>query len=56
MSNKIDILPADSCSDILFSQQSADQLPRSHFNSVEFDGFRIDTEVRNPELEQEVSS
>ena len=35
------------------SQQSADQLLRSRFNPIEFDGFRIDTEVHNPEMEQE---
>jgi hypothetical protein len=35
------------------SQQSADQLPRSHINSVEFDRFRMQAELWNPELEQE---
>jgi len=35
------------------SQQSADQLPRSHINPVEFDGIRIQAELCNPEPEQE---
>lgn len=34
------------------SQQSADQLPRSHINSVEFDGIRMQAELWNPEPEQ----
>jgi hypothetical protein len=35
------------------SQQSADQLPRSHLNPVEFDGIRMQAELWNPEPEQE---
>jgi hypothetical protein len=35
------------------SQQSADQLPRSHIKPVEFDGIRIQAELRSPEPEQE---
>ena len=35
------------------SQHSADQLPRSHINSVEFDGIRMQAELCNPEPEQE---
>ncbi|GEM_PF-1210539 len=35
------------------SQQSADQLPRSHINPVEFDGIRMQVELWNPEPEAE---
>lgn len=35
------------------SQQSADQLPWSHINPVEFDGIRIQAELWNPKPEQE---
>lgn len=36
------------------SQQSADHLPWFHINPVEFDGIRIQAEMVNPKLEQEV--
>lgn len=35
------------------SQQSADQLSISHINPVEFDGFKMQTELCNLEPEQE---
>lgn len=38
------------------SQQSADQLPRSHINLVEFDGIRIQAELWNSKPEQEERS
>lgn len=38
------------------SQQSADQFPRSHINSVEFDGIKIQAELWNPEPEKEEKS
>lgn len=34
------------------SQQSADQLPMSHINPVEFDGFRMKTKLWSPEQEE----
>ena len=38
------------------SQQSADQLPRSHINLVEFDGIRIQAELWDSKPEQEERS
>lgn len=35
------------------SQQSADQLLGSHINPVEFDGFRMQAELGNPESKPE---
>jgi hypothetical protein len=35
------------------SQQSADQLLRSRFNPVEFDGFRMQAEFLDSKLERE---
>ena len=38
------------------SQQSADQLPRSHINLVEFDGIRMQAELWDSKPEQEERS
>ncbi|MCC4771142.1 hypothetical protein FXV91_13500 [Methanosarcina sp. DH2] len=53
MSSKTGILLTDSCPEFRFSQQSTDQLPESPINPVEFDGFKMQTELCNLEPEQE---